>query len=102
MSSNEHSVNDDGVKYRQSKTALSTDLGDDGVITMDTDLARYFGMRETASAIWKLFESATSVDDAVATLAMEYEAEPDLIRSEVRAFASRLLDRGLLEQVPAD
>jgi len=102
MSSNETSVNGDSVQYQQSNTALSTDLGEEGVITMDTDLARYFGMRETASAIWNLFENATTIDDAVAVLERDYEAEPNLIRSEVRAFTSRLVERGLLEKVSAD
>ena len=51
---------------------------------------------ETAARIWELLETASSVDDIVATLAEEYEAaSPDELRREVQAFLDDLGSKGL-------
>jgi PqqD family protein of HPr-rel-A system len=53
-------------------------------------------LNETAARIWELLEAPRSIDDLVATLGEEFEAEPAALREAVEAFVSDLSGKGLL------
>lgn len=44
----------------------------------------------TGSAIWKLCDGTLSVDDIVSRIVAEFEAEPDVVRTDVHEFLDEL------------
>jgi pyrroloquinoline quinone biosynthesis protein D len=53
-------------------------------------------LSETADAIVQLCDGARTVEEIVGLLAGEFEVEPDVLRTDVKACISGLADRGLL------
>ena len=54
-------------------------------------------LRDTALAVWTVFEGPGTVADVAAALAAEYGTDPDTLGADVAAFVRRLMDAGLLE-----
>lgn len=84
------------TKYRHAPSVLATELAGGEVVMMDADLAKYFGLVETATVIWAMFADPTSVDQVVDALTEQYEVAADVCRTETLAFVDELLDRNLL------
>ena len=57
-------------------------------------------LNATGAAILKLCDGQHALSAIVATLAVEFQSEPDLLRVEVLTFVQGLLDRGLLQAPP--
>lgn len=64
------------------------------------DLASIYSFNGTGSSIWQLLETPRTVDELVAAVASEYDAEQERVEKDVREFLSEMLSVGLAE-VPA-
>jgi hypothetical protein len=58
-------------------------------------------LNEQGARIWELLETPRSVDELVATLGDEFDAEPAAMRLEVESFVADLGGKGLLAAAPA-
>lgn len=77
----------------------------EGVIQADVDGDRvlmspkqfdYFGFAATGTEVWDLIDGQRSVDDIVAILQADFDADNDQIRTDVTDFLSGLEAAGLL------
>ena len=57
-------------------------------------------LNPTGAAILKLCTGEHALSAIIATLATEFQSEPDVLEPEVLAFVQGLLDRGLLQAEP--
>jgi hypothetical protein len=64
------------------------------------DLASIYSFNGTGSSIWQLLETPKTVDELVAAVAQEYDAEHDRVEKDVKEFLGEMLSVGLAE-VPA-
>jgi hypothetical protein len=64
------------------------------------DLASIYSFNGTGSSIWQLLETPKTVDELVAAVALEYDAERDRVEKDVKEFLGEMLSVGLAE-VPA-
>jgi Coenzyme PQQ synthesis protein D (PqqD) len=64
------------------------------------DLASIYSFNGTGSSIWQLLETPKTVDELVAAVAEEYDAERDRVEKDVKEFLGEMLSVGLAE-VPA-
>jgi len=63
---------------------------------MHPDDFSYYGLSNTASAVWELIDGTRSTDDIVAALAAEYDADEVTIRADVEAFLTGLRSAGII------
>ena len=92
MSTNEHKR----TSWRR-ESALPFQRMDGETIVVDPRLGEVHLFNETASRIWELLETASSVDEVAEALEEEYEgAAPGAMRREVAAFLAELGGKGLL------
>jgi hypothetical protein len=64
------------------------------------DMASIYSFNGTGSSIWQLLETPKTVDELVAAVAQEYDAEQERVEKDVREFLGEMLSVGLAE-VPA-
>jgi pyrroloquinoline quinone biosynthesis protein D len=57
-------------------------------------------LNPTGAEILKLCDGQRSLSDIIATLAVQFRADADVLRVEVLGFVQGLLDRGLLQAAP--
>ena len=75
------------------KEEFVTVLNKDSSITVSTDTKLFSGMirgNETAAFMMKCLEKETSVDEIVAAVLHEYEADETLVRKDVEDLISKL------------
>lgn len=70
---------------------------DDEVLMMSVELGAYFSLNPVGARIWELLETPHDFAALTAILTAEYDAEAEVIRSETRAFLTRLENEGLLK-----
>jgi stage V sporulation protein SpoVS len=75
---------------------LATELSADEVLAMSVEKAKYFGMRDTAAAIWRRFAEPSTIDAVVAALLLEYEVEEERCRAETTACVEHMVSRSML------
>jgi hypothetical protein len=56
----------------------------------------YFGFAETGTEVWNLIDGKRTMDDIVATLHPQFDADPEQIRVDVVDFIAALEQAGLL------
>jgi hypothetical protein len=61
------------------------------------DLASIYSFNGTGSSIWQLLETPKTVDELVAAVAQEYDAEQERVEKDVKEFLSEMLSVGLAE-----
>ena len=83
-------------RWVQSTSVLATDLSDDEVVMLDADAAKYFGMTETAPAIWREFAAPSTLDEVIERLESRFDAPDGAIRRDVEEFVQKLRERRLL------
>jgi len=74
---------------------------EDEAVLLDLSSERYYGLDGTATRMWELLTRATSIDEALAVLALEYDAAPERLRDDLCALAQRLLAAGLVDAADA-
>ena len=71
-------------------------------VLLNLETEQYFGLDETGTRMWQLLVGSPSIDSAYRELLVEFDVEPELLRSNLMELLSRLVDSGLLQVFPAD
>jgi hypothetical protein len=71
-------------------------------VLLNLETERYFGLDETGTRMWQLATDSPSIDVAYEQLLAEFDAEPELLRSNFLELLNRLVDNGLLQVFPAN
>jgi coenzyme PQQ synthesis protein D (PqqD) len=71
-------------------------------VLLNLETEQYFGLDETGTRMWQLVTASPSIDTAYQELLAEFDAEPELLRSNLTELLGRLVDHGLLQVLPAD
>jgi hypothetical protein len=74
---------------------MSRPVGDETVL-LDLASGIYFGVDGVAKRIWELIAEGQNLGQAVETIVSEFEVEAAQAEADVLAFASELVERGLL------
>ncbi len=70
---------------------------DGEAILLNLETERYFGLDEIGTRMWTELVESPSVEGACEVLEREFEVEPAVLRRDVDALISQLVDSGLLE-----
>ena len=73
---------------------LSREL-DGEVVLLDLRSGRYFGLNETAAAVWTMLKDGVDDDEMAGRLVEEFDVTTQRARDDIDAFVSVLLERGL-------
>jgi len=71
-------------------------------VLLNLETERYFGLDETGTRMWQVVTSAQSVEAALQQLLEEYDAQPEVLRSNLTELVGRLVENGLLTLHSAD
>ncbi len=71
-------------------------------VLLNLETEQYFGLDKTGTRMWQLVTAAPSIDAAYRELLAEFDAEPELLRSDLTELLGRLVDHGLLQVLPAN
>src|SRR5260370_40129282 len=71
-------------------------------VLLNLETEQYFGLDGTGTRMLQLVTGWPNIDAAYQGLLAEFDVEPELLRSNLMELLSRLVDRGLLQVVPAD
>jgi hypothetical protein len=74
--------------------------GESVLLNLETE--RYFGLDAMGTRMWQAVTVASNIDGAYQELLLEFDVEPELLRSNLTELLGRLLDNGLLEVRPAN
>ena len=74
--------------------------GESVLLNLETE--RYFGLDAMGTRMWQAVTVAPNIDEAYQELLLEFDVEPELLRSNLTELLGRLLDNGLLEVRPAN
>ena len=74
--------------------------GESVLLNLETE--RYFGLDPTATRMWELVTTSTTIAVAYEKLMEEFEVEPAVLRSHLTDLLSELKENGLLNVLPAD
>lgn len=61
----------------------------------------YYGLDGVGTRLWELIEAGTTFGAAVATLGTEYDVDPKVLRTDLRALLTDLHRRALVRTEPA-
>ena len=73
-------------------------LVDDETVILDLESGMYFGLDGVGKRIWESIEAGSSLGEAAAQVASEYEVTEDQALADIIEFTSDLVERGLLTQ----
>src|SRR6266404_512390 len=71
-------------------------------VLLNLETERYFGLDETGTRMWQVATSAPNVEAALRQLQDEYDAQPEILQSNLTELLGRLVENGLLSLRPAD
>jgi hypothetical protein len=71
-------------------------------VLLNLETERYFGLDETGTRMWQLVTAAPNVATALLQLQEEYDAQPEVLQSNLTELLGRLVENGLLSLQPAD
>jgi hypothetical protein len=74
--------------------------GESVLLNLETE--RYFGLDSTATRMWELVTTSTTIELAYEKLVEEFEVEPAVLRTHLTDLLSELKENGLLNVLPAD
>jgi hypothetical protein len=66
-------------------------------VVLNLQTGKYHGLNPTAGRMLETLDRLGSVDEAAAVLAAEYGQPLDTVRTDLAAFCSDLIERGLIE-----
>ena len=72
-------------------------LVDDETVLLDLESGMYFGLDGVGKRIWESVTDGKSLGEIAAVITAEYEVDEAQALSDVIAFASDLVERGLLK-----
>jgi hypothetical protein len=83
--------------FRRSPHVVYQELaGEEGAVLLNLDTGVYFGLNPVGARIWELLENPRSEAQLQATIAEEFEVDPDVALTDVREFLAGLNERNLL------
>ncbi|HLK05001.1 MAG TPA: PqqD family protein [Candidatus Acidoferrum sp.] len=71
-------------------------------VLLNLETERYFGLDETGTRMWQVVTVAPSLEEAIRQLEEEYDAQPEILRTNLTELLGRLVENGLLSLQPAD
>lgn len=71
-------------------------------VLLNLDTESYYGLDETGTRMWQLVTASPNIDAAYRELLAEFDADPELLRSDLTELLARLVDQGLLQVLSAD
>lgn len=71
-------------------------------VLLNLETEKYFGLDETGTRMWQVATSAPNVEAALLQLQDEYDAQPEILQSNLTELLGRLVENGLLSLHPAD
>lgn len=72
-------------------------LVDDEMVLLDMASENYFGLDETASAIWQELSKTGNLQATYDVLIEEYDVEPAQLENDIITFVQELVDAGLVQ-----
>ena len=72
-------------------------LVDDETVLLDLESGMYFGLDGVGKRIWESVADGKSLGDIAAIITAEYDVDESQALADVIAFASDLVERGLLK-----
>jgi phosphatidylserine decarboxylase len=69
---------------------------DGEVVILDVESGHFFQLNGVGSSVWQRLESPMTLGALCTAMLDEFEVDAAQCRSDVRAFAAKMLDRGLL------
>jgi len=86
---------DETAPLARAPDALGAPL-EDKLLMLSVEQGSYFEFSPVTRRIWELMETPRSLGDLVDALVAEYDVEPDVCRTEVRAVVEGLVAEGLI------
>jgi hypothetical protein len=74
---------------------LISQLQEESVI-LNLESERYFGLDDVGTRFLTVLTSSESIEAAYATLSLEYDIDPQLLRDDLLDLVEKLVDQGLL------
>lgn len=68
-------------------------------VILDLQSGDYFELDEVGCRIWEALDGEQTLETHAQSIAREYEADPEQVRSDVMAFVAELFQRGLVERL---
>jgi hypothetical protein len=75
---------------------IAAEVGDEAVL-LDIDSGYFFQLNKSATRIWNLLETPTTVSDLCARLQTSFTVDAQTCRTDVLEFVSELHDKGLID-----
>ena len=66
-------------------------------VLLNLDGGRYFGLDDVGTDMWKALTAAHSIEDALAQLTAQYDADASVLRRDLESLVSKLACHGLLK-----
>lgn len=88
-------------RLRISDAAVVRDLDGESVI-LNVQSGIYFGLDRIGTRIWQLIDELGDLDSIVRVMEDEYDAGRDVLRADVEALVSALLEKQLVTQGGGD
>ena len=86
-------------RIRTNESVVSAELDSEAVL-LNVETGIYFGLDELGSRVWSLIEGGRQEDEIVDSLLLEYEVQPAQLCTDVAAFVTHLIEKGLVETEP--
>ena len=71
-------------------------------VLLNLETEKYFGLDETGTRMWQLITASPSIDAAYRELLAEFDAEPEILKTNLTELLVRLVENGLIQILPAD
>jgi hypothetical protein len=84
------------VFHRSPHVVYQTLAGEEGAVLLNLDTGVYFGLNPVGARVWELLETPRSEAEVQASIAEEFEVDPDVALRDVREFLASLEERDLL------
>ena len=89
---------DNAATVVRTEDLLSTTV-DDELVVLNVRAGCYLTIDRIGRRIWELLESPWLVDDVIAVLAAEFDADPSIVAADLTAFLHELEREGMVNAV---
>ena len=69
-------------------------------VLLNLETERYFGLDETGTRMWELLTTSANIGVAYQQLLVEFDVDPELLRTNLTDLLVRLMEGGLLQVTP--
>ena len=80
----------------RSRDILYAPSGADSAVMMSIEAGSYYGLNAVGARIWELLERPRRLDEICAALRDEFDVDANTCEAAVCAFATRLIDQGIV------